>query len=257
MNFFAYKSAAERYAQNRPYFHPLVIEKIKQYLDIKMPVKHALDVACGTGQSTVALKAISDSVIGIDVSDEMLGLATQQPGIEYRNASAEDLSMFEDGAFDLITTSMAFHWFDQKPFLSEAHRILRTAGWLIPYNHGFYGQMKENESFEQWSSQGYRKRYPAPPRNSISVTAELANDFGFSSFHIERFQNEVRFTADELSAYLTTQSNVIAAVEQGNETIEDVYLWLISQTKPFFSSIRATFIFGGSIWYLQKGTFDG
>ena len=252
MNFFAHKSAAERYAQHRPYFHPLVIEMVKAHLELKEPVKRALDVGCGTGQSTVALKEIANSVTGVDVSDEMLNLAKQRSEIEYRNASAEDLSMFEDGSFNLITTSMAFHWFDHKYFLSETHRLLKTGGWFIPYTNGFYGHMRENESFEEWAKESYAKRYPAPPRNSTQLTPELAEEFGFSSFHMERFQNEVLFTADELSAYLTTQSNVIAAVEQGNETIEEVYRWLVSQVKQFLGPDKGTFVFGGMIWYLQK-----
>jgi len=253
MNFFAHKSAVERYAQHRPYFHPLVIEKIKSYLDLETPVERALDVGCGTGQSTTALKEIAKSVSGIDVSEEMLGLATQQPGIEYCNASAEDLSMFDDGTFDLITASMAIHWFDHKRFLSEANRGLKIGGWLLPYTNGFHGQMKENKSFELWSSEIYPDLYPIPPRNATPLTTEMANEFGFSSFHMEKFQNEVQFTAEELSAYLTTQSNVIAVVEQGTELIEDVYPWLVSQTEPYFHSTKATFLFGGRIWYLQKG----
>jgi len=252
MNFFAHKSAAERYALHRPYFHPLVMERIKSHLGITTSVDRALDVACGTGQSTVALKEIADSVVGVDISAEMLKFAKQKSGIEYRNANAEDLSMFEESSFNLITTSMAFHWFDHKRFLPEAHRLLKTGDWLVPYTNGFYGRMIENASFEQWSSERYATRYPAPPRNSTLPTEELADKFGFSSFHMERFQNEVPFTAEELCAYLTTQSNVIAAVEQGNETIEEVYSWLVSQVKPFFHSKTATFSFGGTIWYLQK-----
>ena len=257
MNFFAHKSAAERYAQHRPYFHPLVIEKIKQYLSLETPIEYALDVACGTGQSTVALKEIADSVIGIDISDEMLGHAIQHQGVKYHNASAEDLSIFEDESFDLVTTSMAFHWFDHTRFLSESNRVLKNGGWLTTYNNWFSGQMKENELFEEWSKDVYLTRFPTPPRNSTPLTTELANDFGFSSLHTERFQNEVQFSAEELSAYLTTQSNVIAAVEQGDETVEDVYLWLVSHTKPFFRSVRAAFVFGSNICYLQKGTNDG
>jgi len=252
MNFFAHKTAAERYVQHRPYFHPLVIEKIRLHLELDAPVARALDVACGTGQSTIALKEIANSVTGVDISDEMLGLAKQSSGIEYRNASAEDLSVFENGSFDLITTSMAFHWFDHKRFLSEAHRILKTNGWLIPYTNGFYGQMKENEAFKKWVEDSYTKRYPAPPRNSTPLTEDLVGEFGFSTFHMERFQNDVLFTAEELSAYLTTQSNVIAAVEQGHETVEEVYRWLVSQTKQFFHADMATFAFGGIIWYMQK-----
>jgi len=254
MNFFAHKSAAERYAQHRPYFHPLVIEKIKSYLELHEPIEHALDVGCGTGQSTAALKEIARSVTGVDVSTEMLELAKQQPGIEFYNASAEDLSMFEDNSFSLITTSMAFHWFDHKRFLSEANRLLKTGSWLIPYTNGFYGQMDENESFEQWTKEVYAKKYPPPARSTTQLSAKLADEFGFSSFDMDNFQNKVEFTVDGLSAYLTTQSNVIAAVEQGNESIEDVLSWLSSQTKPFFRSEKGTFAFGGTIWYMQKTT---
>ena len=252
MNFFAYKTAAERYAQYRPYFHPIVIEKIKTHLNLSSPISQSLDIGCGTGQSTIALKAISESVVGVDVSPEILNLAKREPGIEYLEASAEDLSMLESKSFDLITSSMAYHWFDYKRFFPEVHRLLKYGGWLVIYTNGFYGKMKENELFEQWNEKSYSKRYPSPPRNNILLTTELAQDYGFSSFYSENFQHYVHFTAEELCAYLTTQSNIIAVVEQGHKTIEGVYKWLVSQTRPFFHSEEATFAFGGHIWYMQQ-----
>ncbi len=45
MNYFAYATAAERYAKSRPYFHPIVIEKIKAFLKLKSQLPNALDVA--------------------------------------------------------------------------------------------------------------------------------------------------------------------------------------------------------------------
>jgi len=54
-NYFAYQSAASRYASARPYFHPLVIGKIKDYLQLQEPLQRALDIGCGTGQSTIEL----------------------------------------------------------------------------------------------------------------------------------------------------------------------------------------------------------
>lgn len=66
------------------------------------------------------------------------------------------------------------------------------------------------------------------------------------------YENDVDFSVDELAAYLTTQSNVIAAVEQGVEHINDVYAWLIAELTPLFRAAKATFHFGGYIWYLQK-----
>lgn len=252
MNFFAHKTVAERYALYRPYFHPLVIKKTRNRLGIQNLVNRALDIGCGTGQSTVALKEIANSVVGVDISAEMLKLAKQQPGIEYHNASAEDLSMFDDGSFDLITTSMAYHWFDYKRFLLEAHRLLIFDNWLIIYSNGFSGHMTGNPSFKEWADQVYTKHYPTSFRNRFTLTPAIAAEFGFANIHTEDYQNNVQFTPDELSSYLTTQSNVISSVEQGDEKIEDVYNWLLSEAKPYFATEKETFIFTGYIWYLQK-----
>lgn len=251
MNFFVYKTVAERYAQYRPYFHPLVIEKITAYLNVQKPLAFALDVGCGSGQSTIALKEIADLVVGADISAEMLDFAEKNSGIQYIQAAAEKLAI-RGNSFDLLTTSLAYHWFDQKLFFAEARRILKDGAWFIISNNGFSGQMKENPEFEQWMMQVYEKHYPTPPRNSTPITPEFAYQHGFSFAHREEYQNEVQFTAEELSAYLITQSNVIAATEQGNEKVEEIYLWLTTRIRPFFRSERATFVFEGYIWYLQK-----
>lgn len=251
MNFFVYRSVAERYAKYRPYFHPLVIEKIKTHLNIQKPIGFALDVGCGSGQSTVALKEIAQFVIGIDVSAEMLDFAEGNSRIQYVQALAEEIAI-KDEAADLITTSLAYHWFNQKRFFAEARRVLKNRAWLIISNNGFRGQMKKIPEFEQWVIQVYEKHYPTPSRNAVPMTHEIAQQHGFNFAYQEEYQNEVQFTVEELSAYLITQSNVIAATEQGNENVEDVYHWLITQTRPFFKSETVPFPFSGHIWYLQK-----
>lgn len=253
MNFFAYKSAAERYAKHRPYFHPLVVEKIRTHLQLRRPVDAALDVGCGSGQSTVALKAIAERVTGTDISEAMLASAEKISGIHYLRAAAERLAI-KDGSMDLLTTSMAYHWFDPEQFFAEARRVLKKRAWLIIYNNGFRGQMHTNPEFEEWVTQVYENHYPAPPRNAAPLTPEFAQEHGFEFAYREEYQNEVQFTVEELAAYLTTQSNVIAAAEEGHENVDDVYAWLIQQTRPFFKDEKVHFPFSGFIWYLQKGT---
>lgn len=251
MNFFTSKVVAERYARHRPYFHPLVIDRIRNQLHLETPVGFAMDIGCGTGQSTVALKEIADFVIGADISAEMLGVANQSSGVQYTQSSAEELPM-RDSSFDLLTTSLAFHWFDQKRFFAEARRVLKEQGWLIISNNGFTGQMQENQDFEEWITQVYDRHYPSPPRNETPMTAEIALLHGFQFTYEEQYQNEVKFTTEELAAYLVTQSNVIAAAKQGNVQLEDVYRWLLTQTRPLFKIERPAFLFRGYIWYLQK-----
>lgn len=251
MSYFAHQSAAQRYAQSRPYFHPLVIEKIRAYLRLTEPLAQVLDVGCGTGQSTVALKAIATAMVGVDLSPAMLAEATPDPAIRYLVAPAEEIPL-PSGSCDLLTTSLAFHWFDQERFLTEAQRLLKPQGWLVIYNNGFGGQMVENSSFAEWNLTRYLARYPSPPRNQEPLTPEIAQRFDLCFAYHEEYRNEVSFTVEMLAAYLTTQSNVIAAVEQGRESVAEVYDWLVAEMHPLFSVSPATFRFGGPIWYLQK-----
>lgn len=254
MSYFAYQTAAERYATNRPFFHPLIIAKAKEYLQLKQPLDHALDAGCGTGQSTIALIAVAQQITGVDVSQEMLALArlhNTSPTVTYIQAPAESIPL-PDASVDLVTVSLAFHWFDRARFLNEAYRLLRPGGWLVIYNNAFTGHMHEDPAFEQWMNEHYLRRYPNPPRNNQSCTGEDAIVSGFQFLHQEHYTNNITFTVEELVAYLMTQSNIIAAVEQGVETITSVRAWLAGQIAPYFTGADRTFMFGGYIWYLQR-----
>lgn len=250
MNYFAHRTAAERYARGRPYFHPLVIEKIRDFINLGGPVPLALDVACGTGQSALALTALAADVVATDISPDMLALAPAHPQIRYVEAPAEHLPLKSHSA-NLITVSLAFHWFDRERFLAEAHRVLSPGGWLVIYNNGFEGRMNENPEFAHWNSETYVTRYPTPPRHNQPFTDEDARSHGFAFSKRESYTNEIAFSPERLACYLMTQSNVIAAVEQGSEAPEDVYVWLLDSVKPLFPTATATFPFGGEIWYLR------
>jgi len=58
----------------------------------------------------------------------------------------------------------------------------------------------------------------------------------------------------ELVAYLSTQTNVVAAIQQGWETLESASNWLLDQVSSFFITDRATFVFGTRAWYLKKSS---
>jgi SAM-dependent methyltransferase len=250
-NFFGYETAAQRYSRSRPYFHPLVIRKIKDYLRLEKPVPQALDVACGTGQSTQALTAIAEQVVGTDLSPEMLAQAILHPQIQYRQSAAESLP-FPDTSVDLITVSLAFHWFDRARFLAEANRVLRPDSWLVIYNNYFTGVMHENPAFHTWNREQYLVHYPTPSRHNHPLTDSEAEQYGFCFAHRETYTNDITFTPEELAAYLMTQSNVIAAVEQGTDTSEDVYQWLLAESQHLMGEREGTFPFGGYLWFLQK-----
>ncbi|BAS26859.1 class I SAM-dependent methyltransferase [Limnochorda pilosa] len=251
MNFFRYNSEAARYARFRPYFHPMVVERVRKRLELDEPLEHALDVGCGTGQSAVALKPIARSITGVDSSRSMLEEALSDECVRYVEAPAEDLP-FRDESYELVTVSLALHWFERAKFLFEAARVLKNNGWLVIYDNWFSGVMRENPKFLGWVKEVYLHRYPAPPRDSRPIDAEEAGKYGFRLLEDERYENEVAFTVEELAAYLSTQTNVVGAVEAGSEALESVLDWLMDQLRPMFPRASATFVFRGRIWYLQK-----
>ncbi|MBC8142146.1 MAG: class I SAM-dependent methyltransferase [Armatimonadetes bacterium] len=250
-NYFAYKTAAERYAQDRPYFHPLIMDKIREQLAFERPVGDALDVGCGTGQSTVALREIAGSVVGVDASPDMLAVAQAADGVRYLPSPAENIPL-PDAGFDLVTVSLAFHWFDRPRFFAEVHRLLHPSGYLVIYNNAFRGEMRDDARFGEWLRRDFLMRYPTPARNNVPITQEEAQGYRFQLAHTENYTNEIVFSPEQLVRYLLTQSNVIAAVEQGTESVEDIYERLMGETAPLFVAQTGAFSFGGYVWYLQK-----
>jgi len=251
MNYFGYPTAAERYARGRPYFQPLVVERVKRVCCPDDELDRALDVGCGTGQSTVALAAIAKEVVGADASIAMLKHAQRHPRVSYARGRAEGLP-FRPVSFDLITVGLAFHWFDRQRFLHEAKRVLRHEGWLVIFDDQFSGRMNENEEYALWNKEHYARRFPAPPRNTVPFTDDDAHNCGFAPRAHERFTHTVTFTPEQLVSYLLTHSNVIAAAEGGTEDIQSIAGWLGASIRPLFKSEVAEFPFNCVLDIFQR-----
>lgn len=253
MSFFAFQRVAEGYANHRPYFHPLIMDKVRQQLNITGKCADALDVGCGTGLSTVALKELADHVTGIDGSEEMISVANKygDKQITYRHATAEELP-FDEGAFDLVTVCGAINWIDRTGFFPETIRVLREQGWVILYDNFITDQMRENDAYTQWYQTQFLSRYPKPPRNETPLTLTECKGYGFH-FNEEEYTNELSWSREEYIEYMLTQSNVIVAVDMGNETLAEAREWMHSTLAPILpDGEKGTFLFAGYIWYLQR-----
>lgn len=252
MSFFNSKTAAERYLAGRPDFHGEVIDHARAFLSIDQKLPAALDVGCGTGLSAKALLEIAEEVYGTDISEEMLNLAYAKNRIHYVTAPAEALP-FEDGKFDLVTVSSAVHWFDIDAFLMEAHRVLKPKGWLLIYMNYFTSKMDGNDDFLKWADGVHYKKFPTPPRNNTyDWSAENLGKKGFSIYTADEFENGVYFDKRQLIDYLTTQSNVEAAVKQ-TSIYSDIEAWLDKELSLYFSADgKHLFWFGNRLNYLQK-----
>ncbi len=252
MNHFTHQAAATRYASARPYIHPWAIAKIQAFLRLQTPIQQALDVGCGTGQSSVALTALATNVTGVEPSEEMNRHAILHPQVRYVQAPAEDLP-FAAASFQLVTVAMAFHWFERGYFLQEAARVLQTGGWLIIYNGGFLGKMPQKPEIEYWYRHDFMARYPIPSNyNRQPLTENEARPYGFHLLHRETYQLELSWSPQQMAEYLSSMSLVNAVVERGEEREEDVLTWLLSSLTPLFPAEGLALPFGGYIEYWQK-----
>jgi ubiquinone/menaquinone biosynthesis C-methylase UbiE len=251
-NYFSPKSVAQRYAKGRPRFHSFVVHQIKEFLKISEPLPFVMDVGCGTGLSTIALKEIAHKIIALDISSEMLALAPKSNNLHYLLASAENIPISEP-VFDLIIISQAVHWLDKDKFFAEAKKVLKHSGWIVVFDNYYTGQIVDNTKFNAWHLQKYLQTFPSVPKNPRSFQQETIN--GFSLIQENWHENKIELSSKELVNYLITQSNVIAAVENGTQTIEDVTKWLTDEISQFFDgNAKKTFIFKAPIWYLQSNS---
>ena len=95
--------------------------------------KTVLDLGCGYGWHCLyAARHGAQSVLGTDLSEKMLAAAREKnahPVVEYRRGAMEDLR-FADGSFDVVLSSLAFHYVrDFDPLVENISR------WLAPQGH--------------------------------------------------------------------------------------------------------------------------
>jgi demethylmenaquinone methyltransferase/2-methoxy-6-polyprenyl-1,4-benzoquinol methylase len=92
----------------------------------------ALDVATGTGDMAIALRAAGADVVGCDFSEEMLARARRkEPGLRFEWADALELP-YESDSFDAATVGFGARNFSDLPKgLSEMARVVRPGGRVV------------------------------------------------------------------------------------------------------------------------------
>ncbi|MDD2595501.1 MAG: bifunctional demethylmenaquinone methyltransferase/2-methoxy-6-polyprenyl-1,4-benzoquinol methylase UbiE [Bacteroidales bacterium] len=100
---------------------------------------NVLDLACGTGDLTIALAENGCNATGMDIADKMLLIAEKKAGKRVRkisrlpsflNGSAEDIP-FEESSFDAVTISFGIRNFDNREqCLEQIYRVIKPGGGL-------------------------------------------------------------------------------------------------------------------------------
>ncbi|XP_022109303.1 putative methyltransferase DDB_G0268948 isoform X3 [Acanthaster planci] len=145
---------AECYQKSRPDWPQEIIQTCLSFLREKRtgPFELAVDVACGSGQSTRPLAPHFAKVIGTDISEEQLGAAkrvSNPPNVEYRIGRGECIPVADNSA-DLVTCATAVHWLDVDEFFREVDRVLKPLGCVFIYSyHIIYPYWEGEDSMNQ------------------------------------------------------------------------------------------------------------
>lgn len=101
-------------------------------VDLANQPQRALDVATGTGDLAIALRARGADVVGVDFAEKMLEIARRKaPGIDFHTGNALALD-FADDEFDAATVGFGARNFDDLDRgLAEMARVVRPGGRVV------------------------------------------------------------------------------------------------------------------------------
>ncbi|MBU9723036.1 MULTISPECIES: class I SAM-dependent methyltransferase [Bacillaceae] len=110
---------------------PEIARRLRHHLQVS-DRSDILDIACGTGNYTVALEKLGLNMTGIDVSKEMISKAKEKSKtIEWEVGNVKDLP-YESNTYKGGTCTLAIHHFDDLlvPF-QEVYRVIDKGRFVI------------------------------------------------------------------------------------------------------------------------------
>jgi ubiquinone/menaquinone biosynthesis C-methylase UbiE len=236
--FFQSPTAASRYSKSRIHFHDQAIDVMRQLLTLKAPFPWALDVGCGTGHSTIALRALATNVLGIDLSAAMLSEALPCEQVVYAKSSAEKINI-PDASVQLMTASQSFHWFNSRPFYLECSRVLATDGSLFIYGHQL------SHPCLDFFDEEFPSPYKQPSLNPVELDV-----FSLRFLKVTKYEKSVTLDLKQTIDYLLTMSAVEKALEM--LSLDEVEKKLMGRLGPAFAHGPLTFQSAGQVWWLKK-----
>lgn len=135
------------YNSFRPHYPESFYLTLSKYMGTAK-VKTAIDLGCGTGVATYPLLNISEKVIGVDLSPQMVStanllikkrseeLGVSSDRITFKTGAVESFlyekqDEIRKNSIDLITAAQCIHWFqDYDKFFESSAQLLKSGGTL-------------------------------------------------------------------------------------------------------------------------------
>lgn len=114
--------------------------------------QRVLDAGCGAGHLSRELADRGATVVGTDVSPEMLGYAVERvPEASVFRADLARAVPLRDGVVDGVASSLAFHYVrDWGPLFEELWRVLAPGGWVVCSVQHPFADFAEYEGAENY-----------------------------------------------------------------------------------------------------------
>lgn len=246
------KRIAQGYKE-RPFLHKQVIARFQRDITDKA-FSNGLDVGCGAGLSSQALRGICDFVTGADISAEMINAAKETygraQGYDFIVSKAEEIPALGK-QYDIATAAGVISWVERAPFLQNLKRLMCAQGYVLIYDFCISDRMKDSREYSLWWHDAYLKEFPKPLRNESVWTGEDVEPYGFSMLEQVQYEMEYEFDMDSFIKFMLIQSNVNARLKAGERELEEVHKWFSQSLAPIFGEERKTLIFTGYSWYMR------
>ena len=245
------KRIAEGYAK-RPWLHKEVMEQIKKDCNNEH-LRNGLDVGCGAGLSTKALRLLCDYVTGTDISPQMIAVCEstyEDPAYTFYVSKAEENKM-PPQPYDIITAAGVVNWVDRDLFLDNSKKILADNGLIVVYDFGITDKMDNVSEYTEWYQDKYLKMFPKPYRKEeVWKQSDLSDAFALDK--TVYYDMKYDFTLDEFIDFMMIQSNVNEKIESEKYSVEEVRDWMVKTLRSIFNGQKRTLIFTGYNWYIRK-----
>ncbi len=126
---------SDDYAAFRPGYPDSFFERLGRELGLALPGLRVLDLGCGTGALSRGLARRGARVTGIDVAEDQVRAARRLAAEEGLDARFEVRAAEDTGeppaAYDLVTASSCWLYFDAAAALDEVRRVAAPGGRLM------------------------------------------------------------------------------------------------------------------------------
>ncbi|MBV8528984.1 MAG: class I SAM-dependent methyltransferase [Candidatus Dormibacteraeota bacterium] len=200
---------------------------------VAVQLGRALDFGCGAGRLSQALAARFDRVDGVDIAPSMVAAARRfnrhGERCTYHVNERADLSLFDDGVFDLIYSRITLQHIPTeftKRYLVEFARVLRAGGVAVIHIPTGMTPLR-GVVFRMAMTRRRLARRLGAVRRSASVAPQVSSS---RDQPLPQRKHEMYFLPQRTVTQLLEQHGlVIAAVEEGvNDGVHDV-LYIVAK----------------------------